>query len=380
MGYASMIDAVTLLQRLVRTPSVNPRLTSDPSISGEARPAPIIADLLRNAGFAVELPEVLPGRPNVVAYRPGVTKDAVGFCAHLDTMPPDGMTVPPFAAEIRDGRLWGRGAADTKAALAAMLAAVVNAVESDAQALPSILFLGTCDEEAGFAGAKHFARNPHPPLLGMVIGEPTGLQLVTAHKGVLRCEVRTSGRAAHASTPDQGENAIYRMAEVVRGLERLALQLTARPPHPLLGPPTLVVGTIRGGTAVNTVPDSCVVQLDRRLLPGESPEAALAEIRTAVAGAPGAVLEDPFLAVPGMEIPADHPWRRLVSTAVGASRDIGVPYATDASILSAAGVPCTVLGPGSPKAAHTADEHVAIEQVQRAVEIYEAVLYTATRQ
>jgi len=371
-----MIDPVELLQRLVRTPSVNPTFSGDVSVKGEGELARLIAGELEGWGFKVELPDVFPGRPNLVAFREGSTAEAIGLCAHLDTMSPDGMTVPAFDAAVRDGCVWGRGSADTKASIAAMLTAVRAELDENDRRVPSLLILLTCDEEAHFTGAQQFAEAEHPKLAGMVIGEPTGLTLIGAHKGVLRTTIRTSGVAAHGSMPERGVNAIYRMAEVVQRLERLAGELGKRPVHPRLGHGTLNVGTIAGGTAVNTVPDSCEIKIDRRVLPGEDAAAIVAELQAAVAGIKGVTIDKPYVNVPGFAIDVNHPWARRISGALKQPADGVAPYATDASVLHHAGMPCLVYGPAAPGAAHSADEHVAVDEVLRAVEGYRAIIGT----
>ncbi|HUW31195.1 MAG TPA: M20/M25/M40 family metallo-hydrolase, partial [Planctomycetota bacterium] len=166
-----MIDPIELLQRLVQTPSVNPTFSKDADVTGEGELARLIAGELEEWGFTVELQEVFPGRSNLVAFREGRTAEAIGLCAHLDTMPPDGMTVPAFDAVVRDGCVWGRGSADTKGSIAAMLTAVRAELDEHPGRVPSLLIVLTCDEEAHFTGAQRFAEAAHPDLAGMVIGE-----------------------------------------------------------------------------------------------------------------------------------------------------------------------------------------------------------------
>ena len=368
-----MLEPIELLQRLIRIPSVNPAYRAVGEAAGEAELAHFVAPLLGDMGFEVELPDVFPGRPNLVALRRARGEQMIGLCAHLDTMSSAGMTVPAFEAEIRDGFVWGRGSADTKASIAAIMAAVSAEIEAGAE-LPSLLILLTCNEEAGFDGARHFARSSHPPIAGMMIGEPTGLKLVGAHKGVLRTTIRAAGVAAHASVPEQGVNAIYRMADAVKRLERLAGELAKRPGHPLLGHPTLSVGTIAGGTAVNTVPDSCVIQVDRRVLPGEDAERVVRELSAALAGVDGVTIGAAFVNVPGVAIDSSHPWAAAAAQALGQPSTNIAPYATDASILAPAGIACLVYGPGELDAAHSADEHVAVGEVRQAVEGYRSIL------
>jgi len=390
-----LTDPVELLCELVRTESVNPKFGG----CGEYNLAQLTAKYLSDAGFDVDLPEALPGRPNVVAFRRGTTERAIGFCAHLDTVSVEGMTIPPFEARVSGGRVWGRGSADPKASMAAMICAIQQEVARDAVSLPSILVLLTVEEETSFEGARHFSSGSFPPLSGMIIGEPTGcetsmiagestgndarstaggcVRLVSAHKGVYRTKIHTTGKAAHAATPQSGVNAIYRMARVVARLEEFACKLAAQAGHPLVGPPTLNIGTIDGGTAVNTVPDRCTITIDRRVLPGEDIRSVEAELRELVAACEGASIDEPFVSVPGYALDEQHPWARLVAGALKQPADGVVPYATDASVLQKANIPCLIYGPGQVKAAHSADECVAVAELLEAVGGYRAIIRRA---
>ena len=328
--------------------------------------------------LTVQTPEVLPGRFNVEAVLPGRGTAGICLSAHLDTVASVGMTVPAFAA-VRDGdRIFGRGSADTKGSVAAMVCAFLQEAQlHDERGGPPVLLLLTCDEESGFRGARHFASRQAEigfGLAGVVIGEPTGNRLVTAHKGVYRCDLETTGVSAHASMPERGVNAIYRMATAVARIADLARVLPFQSPHPLLGGATLSIGTIQGGTAVNTVPDFCSATLDRRLLPGETEEHVRGELAAALNGVVGASLGRPFLAVPGYALDVRHPWAEHVRQAWGMKAGGTVPYCTDASIFGAAGLPCVVLGPGEVSAAHTADESVSVGQLAAAVRLYRTLI------
>lgn len=372
-------DVVALLRELVAIPSMNPYLTGRLGDGyGEAQVAERVAAFLRHAGPDVELCEVMPGRPSVVARLDGPDGgDPLVFVAHLDTVPADGMTVPPFEGRIEGERLYGRGACDNKAALAAMLCALRRVAAARANRAP-ILFAGTIDEESTYAGTRALLADGLAAR-GAIVGEPTGLDVVIAHKGALRIAITATGRSAHSSTPELGENAIYRMARLVADLEALAGELPKRDPHPLVGPPTLSVGTIHGGLTINTVPDRCAIEVDRRLMPGEPVAPAQAEIR-AIAEKHGADFELVF-ATEGFEIAEDHELVAMALDAIVATRGeadiIGVPYGTEASAFSAAGIPTLVLGPGDAAQAHAADEWVALPQVAAAARIYERIMAAA---
>jgi acetylornithine deacetylase len=238
-------------------------------------------------------------------------------------------------------------------------------------------------EELGHEGAQALAASGfHAD--GAVVGEPTGLDIIAAHKGVLRWRMTATGVSAHSSAPARGVNAIGKMAVLVRAIEaRLIPKLSARR-HPLLGSPTLSVGRIAGGTEVNVVPDRCTIDLDRRLLPGESwasvqedLHALLAELQEEDAGLRVQV-EAPYQETPAMETRLED---SLISLAEDAVRRIdgvhpvrGVAYCTDASELALAGMPCVVLGPGHIEQAHTAAEYVDIQQVVKAAAIYRELM------
>jgi len=428
-------DLVALLRELVAIPSMNPYRseTLEPGY-GEARLAERVAAFLRDAGLAVELHEIAPGRVNVLARleaaQPGPeeshaeaaekakrgehaekhgakgeapnpesgiwnVESGILFVAHLDTVPVEGMTVPPFEGRVKDGRLYGRGACDNKGSLAAMLTALRCVAAAKSNPAP-ILFAGTADEESGYRGVRAALRCVAQPPSAVhlpraaFVGEPTGLNIVIAHRGVVRWAITQRGKSAHSAHPEQGVNAIYKMTPVLRDLETLAAEIARRPAHPLVGPPTLSVGTVRGGHSVNTVPDQCVIEVDRRLVPGESPDAAEAEVR-AVAERHGATIER-FFCAGAFEVPPDVLPARMARRAVEAVVEkldadseignrkseignfIGVAYATEAPEVLDAGIPVVVLGPGDGSKAHSVDEFIALDQLEMAERVYEHLM------
>jgi acetylornithine deacetylase len=294
------------------------------------------------------------------------------------------MTVPPFAAERQGTRIYGRGACDVKGGMAAMLTALQRMVGWPLAERPNVVLACTVNEENGFDGARHLCKLwttrqsrllPLPPDAA-IVAEPTQLDVVIAHKGTVRWQCHTIGRAAHSSAPEAGDNAIYRMQPVVMVLQEYAASLVERPADPLLGRPTLSVGTIHGGLTVNTVPDRCTIQIDRRLLPVESSAAAYDDVvrfvseRTRLTSVQH---DPPFLSSPGLSAGANQNLAEALATCVrqhgqpGERR--GVPFGTDAGALAASGVPSVVFGPGSIAQAHTPDEWIDTEQLQLAVEI-----------
>lgn len=363
-----------LLRQLVRIPSVNPAFpNAEARYTGEQRIADFLCGELSALGFDVRLDEVAPGRPNLVADRPGRGELPVAFCAHTDTVDVHGMSIDPFAGEFRNGIVYGRGAADTKAAIAAAVGAVRSLIEQGVP-LPAVRFILTCGEEAGLLGARHYVATDSRPVRGVVIGEPTGGLLRIAHKGTFRCRISTRGRCAHSSVPREGVNAVYRMGRLLARLEDYATQLERRTPDPVLGAPTFCVALIRGGSGINSVPDRCEIQVDRRTLPGETDAAIRAEIAQALGGLEGVEMGETIADVPALPADWNDPWVRLVVSALGRPDNAALPYTTDASVLAPAGHPCVILGPGEIERAHSAEEQVSGDQVHRVQTAYEALL------
>lgn len=373
-------EIVDLLSALVRIPSVNPRMGGG---SGEEPLARFVAGRLRAMGVSPAVTEVEPGRPNVVATARG--KPGAGhllFEAHLDTVSPSLGQTDPFVPRLEGDRLYGRGACDTKGSMAAMMVAFASALGCTERDLTvSVAFL--MGEEIGHEGARHLATTGFRAD-GAVIGEPTDLDVIVAHKGVVRWRMTTVGRSAHSATPQDGVNAIGMMARLVRGLEtQLVPRLDARR-HPLLGSPTLSVGRIAGGREVNVVPDQCTIDVDRRLLPGESWASVRAEIETVVSAVASetpdfsATIEPPYQENGAMETAEDSPIARRAIAAVrrvdGQHHIRGVSYSTDGTWLSAVGIPCVVLGPGRIEQAHTGAEYVDISQVVTAAATYREMM------
>jgi acetylornithine deacetylase len=379
---------VERLQDLVAIESVNPFM--DPAGSGEAGVADYLARTLRGGGLEVETRVVYqaaggrPARPNVVARLTGRARGpALLLEAHMDTVPAVAGQADPFAPRVEGGRLHGRGACDCKGAMAAMVEALLRVARQGERPPHDVWFLGTVDEEHTHTGIDALVREGVRGAAA-VVGEPTDLAVVVAHKGAVRFRMHVHGRAAHSSRPSEGVNAILKMAGVLRGLdERLPVRFAARR-HPRLGEPTWNAGRIAGGLQCNIVPDAAWVDIDRRLVPGESPASALAEFREAVADIARAEadldvrFDPPYLATDPLETPDDAAVVRALQAAAraegGDGRLLGVPYGTDGSRLARAGTPAVVLGPGSIDLAHSARESVPLDQVIAAVGVYERFL------
>ncbi len=396
-----MLDPVEILKELVAIPSVSPmgRELTDP-IVGEARLTEFLEKTFLRMGLVVRRQPVTPGRENVIARLDGDVPPMQGggvvlLDAHQDTVPVDGMTIEPFRPEQRDGRVYGRGACDTKGGMAAILSVVARLARERPRPLPTIIVACTVDEENGFRGAKRFAESwadsrgeivPRRPDAAIML-EPTGLNLVVAHKGLIRWRTHVHGRAAHSASPEAGENAIYRMARVVTAIEQYAATLARAAAHPQCGPATVSVGTIHGGAGVNTVPDRCTIEIDCRTLPGEEPDAARRRLLDHVAHAvfPNSWLDHEQPYMQGRPLSDEHngPLAEQLSTVVrrvaGSCRQMGEPYCTNAPFYAAAGVPSVVFGPGFLEQAHTADEWVPVDQLLQATEIlYQFCLTFAT--
>lgn len=377
------MDAVSrLLADLVSIPSVNPmgRPLAGPGYL-EAGMTDYLGRWFRDLGVPFERQTIAPGRENLLARfeSPGARRTVL-FDAHQDTVPTDGMTIEPFRPVIDSGRMYGRGACDIKGGMAAMLTAFARLIREQPTGSASVVMACTVDEEFTHQGSTRLAATPHGAALA-VVAEPTRLQIVNCHKGAVRWKVRTRGVACHSSTPGLGENAIYKMAAVVAALAGHADELAASEPHPVLGPPSLSVGRIEGGVSVNTVPDWCEVEIDRRIIPGETADGCIARVRSrlgsALGGLDGVEFLPPWVQMPSLSPGKDEDprWVDLVGRAVarvtGSIPEVtGVPYGTDAGPLGQSGLPCLVFGPGDITQAHTRDEWVELDQVRLAAEAY----------
>lgn len=383
------MQAIDILKDLVAIPSVNPmgRDVSGPEYY-ETRMSDYLEQFFQRLGVPHQRIEVLPGRSNVLARldRPG-SKSTILLDAHQDTVPVDGMTIEPFRPEVRDGRLYGRGACDVKGGMAAMLAAFARLVQERPSTAANVVMSCTCDEEATAQGIRDVCKlwsDParrgglvsDPPDIALV-AEPTDLNIVVAHRGAVRWKVRTTGRACHSSRPQDGVNAIYKMGHILGCLERYAEELPRLiTPHPLCGSATLSVGRILGGISVNTVPDECTIEIDRRCIPGEDSASIIPQVTAYL----HARLDVDFEMLPpwldGTALPDGNNgvWAdRLlthVAAVAGPREKVGVPYGTNASRVAVTGVPAMVFGPGSIDQAHTVDEWISLDELQQASEIY----------
>lgn len=382
------LDARGLLARMVAVDSVNRAISGRERAESEL--GDVVETLARALGLATRRLPVGGEADDLLVSLPVVDRGApwLLFECHLDTVGVEGMTVPPFVATESPGRIHGRGACDAKGSGAAMLAALAHAARETAGGSAGVngAILFSVDEEIGRAGIHRFM-DTHLPALGwrpaaVVVGEPTDLRLVVAHSGMVRGVIRTRGIAAHSSAPSMGRSAISAMLPIIRELEEVVFPgLTAS--HPLIGPAVGSVNVIRGGEQVNIIPATCEIHVDRRTAPGEDWRAVeagmLALLDRARAADPTLEVEwaDPIVHGP-LDPATNGRWAEVVgATLVRLGLDpvgIGVAYGTDASEFGDAGIPAVVLGPGSIAQAHAADEWVALDQLDRAVEVYRELL------
>jgi acetylornithine deacetylase len=360
---------VRTLADLVRINSINPSLV--PGAPGEAEAAAYVREALRRLGLDATLVEATPGRPSVI----GILRGSGGgrslmLNGHLDTVGVEGMP-DPFAPQIRDGRMYGRGAFDMKGGLTACLVAVKAVVDARLPLRGELVVAAVADEEYASLGTAEVAA--HVRVDGAIVTEPTDLELCIAHKGFVWLEVETTGRAAHGSRFREGIDANMRMGRVLAELDRLEQALRARPPHPLVGPPSLHAAVLQGGTELSTYAARCTLKIERRTVPGErltEVEAEIQAILDRLAAADGTFQARlrTLLERRSFACSPDAPLIRAIQEAVTARRGkpancVGAAHWMDTAILADAGVEAAVVGP-SGAGAHTAEEWVDLPSVE----------------
>lgn len=362
------MDALGLTRELLRFDTINPPGDEDACARHLAR-------ILEAAGFDVRPHAFAPGRTSLVARLGGGSDRApLCFTGHIDTVPLGAAPWrhDPFAGETAGGRLYGRGTSDMKSGVAAFVVAAARLARR-LGGTPGLVLVITAGEETGATGALHLARVPGA--LGaagaVVVAEPTGLEPLVGHKGALWLRAKTQGVTAHGSMPERGVNAVSRAARAVIQLEAYEFGVA---PHPVLGRPTLNVGTLAGGLNINSVPDAATIGIDIRTIPAQA-HAALARSLGDWLG-PEVALE-PLVDVEGVWTDPGHPWMQEVfdlAAPVLGRRPAGraAPYFTDASALTPAygGAPTVILGPGELGLAHQTDEYCLVERIAQAVDLY----------
>jgi acetylornithine deacetylase len=357
-----------LLRDLVALPSVNPAfLPPGHQHAGERAVQDYVAAAAAHAGLVMKFQQVARGRANLLSRLSptGIVKRRVLLVPHVDTV----NAVPRcFRPRTSQGRLFGRGACDTKGSVAAMLSAVIEVAAQRKRPRETEIVLATVvDEENAQLGSRVLAASGIKADLA-IVGEPTNARVVTAHKGSLWLRIETQGRAAHGAMPNLGHNAVHDMARVVALLEGSYARCLMRRVHPLLGSGTVNVGSIQGGTQPNIVPDHCVIRVDRRTLPGETEVSVVREIRKQIRsiGVNASITGEKSGPTSPLETPSGHPLVKLFLESARQRRPLGVHYFCDASVLAAAGIPSVVFGPGNIAQAHTADEWISLESLELA--------------
>jgi acetylornithine deacetylase len=371
----TMGDAVALTRALVRIDSRNPSLVRN--APGESEIGVFLAGVLRSWGMEVELQEAAPGRSNVVARigaaRPGAP--TLMFNGHIDVVDVEAMRHPPFDATEHDGRIYGRGSSDMKSGVAAMCAAAVRAASRGLAG--QIIVAAVVDEEYESIGTRTLVQNG-VRADAAIVTEPTGLAIDPAHKGFTWIEVTVRGRAAHGSRYDIGVDAIRHAGLVLAELHEYELTELPKRTHPLLGRASLHASTIAGGVGWSTYPDACTFTIERRTLPGETPEDAVREVREACAQvAQHATDFSPDVRHVFSQAPSDVAIDAPIVRALGAAlreqgeRVVfeGMSAWTDAALLNAAGIPAILFGPGDIALAHSAEEWVLVDEIERATSV-----------
>jgi len=367
-------DAVALARALVRVDSRNPSLV--PGGPGERAVAELLAGVLTAWGFRVEMHDALAGRPNVVARigKPGGR--TLMFNGHLDVVGVEGMTHAPWDAAEWGDRIYGRGSSDMKSGVAAMCAAAARvAGEIDGE----VIIAAVADEEYESAGTRSLIERGIRAEAAIVT-EPTRLAIMPAHLGFVWIDVTTHGRAAHGSRWDLGVDAIRHAGLVLAELDRLDAEELPKRRHALLGRPSIHASMISGGTGMSTYPDKCTVRIERRTIPGETPELVQHEIEDACERAgkrrPNfrAEARVTFAQEPS-DVAVDAPIVMALHSALGESNEEvrvqGMTAWTDAALLNAAGIPAICFGPGDIGLAHAAEEYVIVEEIERATRVLE---------
>ncbi|MFC5051483.1 M20 family metallopeptidase [Rubritalea spongiae] len=360
------MTTVELLQTLIRIPSVNP--DNDPGTDkvGEQAIAKFLRDFLTPHGFSVTLEEVLPGRPNVIARCPGPdSRPRIFLGPHTDTVGVSGMDFDPFCGDIKNDTILGRGASDTKGPMAAMLTALIENKDLLAKLPVAIDFVAFMAEESAQHGSKHFAEWHAEEYIFGIAGEPTSLDIVYTTKGSLWLTVAAKGTAAHASQPERGSNAIMTLARSLDHMNRKLTNRLATFTHSVLGHSSFNVGTIKGGTRPNIVPDHAEAEIDIRTTPSLFAEGGAHSLVIDFIKEQQLPLE--ILSAhenPPMETPTSDPIIQQLLKANSGTKLVGAPWFSDAAHLSNAGIPSICLGPGSINQAHTKDEWIKISDLE----------------
>jgi len=372
-------EVVALTQKLVRTESYY----GVPAV--ETAVANCIGFFLQTEGINAEVKEIFDGRSNVYGE---LTGDGAGptllLRGHLDTVPPNNMEIEPFKAYLENGRIYGRGTADMKGGIAAMLLAMAAIKRAGVGLKGTVKFAGVVGEESPNTseGARALVANGKIADMA-IVGEATKLDIAAAHKGMEWLKIEVKGKAAHGSVPEHGINAIVKATKLIQAIEQKIVPKLKERKHPLVGSPTINIGRIEGGVLNNIVPDNCWFSLDRRWTPGETLDEVMGELQAIIdelkkedPDLDAKLIEQPETMGRGpMEIEVTHPLVKAVSQAatkvLNREPEVkGVVYWTDGAHLAKAGIPTIVFGPGDIAQAHAAVEFIEIKQLYQAAQIY----------
>jgi succinyl-diaminopimelate desuccinylase len=364
------------LRDFIAIPSVNPmgRLDKQDGTLGETRYAEAVRAELGKIGVDALLVGDGERRSVIGEVTMSGPRETVLVASHLDTVPVDSMTIPPFDPVVAGDRVYGRGSCDTKGGLAAAVTALER-VLTRGTLKRNVILVGEADEERGSIGINDVLKHLGSRSIDFAIAtEPTGLNLVNSHKGVAVARLHSHGKACHSSNPSLGKSAISAIARAVLALEQLGLTL-AESPHPELGPGTLSIGLIGGGQAHNIVPDSAWLTMDRRTLPGETETSLRNEIESALVHLPDVTITELWIGKAPLHLGEDHGatqtcLRALARAGIDAKCS-SVAFATDAGLMATAGIPSLVFGPGSIDQAHTDDEYCSVDQLEQATGFFE---------
>ena len=363
------------LSRLVKIPSVNPvQAGGDKNIAGEERMAAAVKEWFTQFGAEIEIDQVFPGRPSVYAiWRNNGSDRWRAVDVHMDTVGVDLMTELPFSGDIINGQVRGRGAVDTKATLAIVLAILEKLHESGTKLGFNLLLAATADEETGMGGARAFSRwvpKQDFRLNELLVAEPTLCKPAIGHNGNVRLIFHIRGKEAHSSKPEQGQNAIVASTHLINALKKEHERLQTLPPMPPLGHGKLTVTIVEGGSGLNVVPGSCKISVDRRTLPGEDYKEIWAEMRTlASQSCPLPVTVEymsrlnAFMQTPGT------PWVQSLADFTG-TEPSSMPYGTNAAHYGGLADEIVVMGPGTIDHAHGPEEWVEISELERMRDVY----------
>ncbi len=369
------MSVVQLLRDLIAIPSVNPDGDPGTDQTGEKACGEFVGEFLRSCGAEVSFDEVLPNRANVIGRFPSETEASktILFGPHLDTVGVAGMTIDPFGAEVRDGRIWGRGASDTKGSMAAMLWALRECRDEIPKLGTRILFVGFMSEESSQHGSQDFGKRYGNEVDFALVGEPTKMDVVYAHKACWWIELIARGKAAHGSRPELGDNAVLKMMPVLQAIQDEFAPSLAEFEDEVLGLPTVSVNMCHGGSRANIVPDVCTATIDIRATPALYQRGIPETVREFLDGRGFPEIELKIVGKsPTLRTDPDNPYVKQLQAC--GSKLVDAPWFCDGGWLAEAGIPSIAIGPGSIDQAHTKDEWLSVEDLEGGAAYFERFL------